>query len=100
MQGKNANVIKFDNRDYSCECYQCGNTFEATRSDATFCSAKCRVAYSREPKKLQNAIEALGGMAVELKRLSKKYKHSDRVMEEMLKLQKEIGIALSNFEEE
>jgi len=30
------------------KCEQCGNEFEAQRSTARFCSAKCRVAYNRD----------------------------------------------------
>lgn len=29
------------------KCKQCGNTFAASRSDAKYCSAKCRVAWNR-----------------------------------------------------
>ena len=32
-------------------CEQCGNVFEAKRSTARFCSAKCRVAFNRAAKK-------------------------------------------------
>ena len=35
-------------------CKICGNTFEATRSTAKFCSAKCKLAYHRNKVSVSN----------------------------------------------
>lgn len=36
-----------------CEWYKCGKTFTPMRSDAKFCSTKCRVAHHRSGKELE-----------------------------------------------
>lgn len=91
-------ITKFDDRDYSVTCHQCGKTFEATRSDAAFCSARCRVRNSREPQKKANAIETLRYAGISANDIANRYPRSKDVFEAMLKLQKEIALALAKFE--
>jgi len=73
MQGQEANRIKFDDRDYRVICVCCGTKFEATRSDASFCSARCRVRWSRRPAQRLNAIETVQSMRVQLHQMRKVY---------------------------
>jgi hypothetical protein len=86
MQGKDTERVKFGDKDYSCTCYQCGGTFESTRSDASFCSARCRVAHSREPVKRQNALTDIEQMMTRIIELSRKYKHDNEIQEAIEKL--------------
>lgn len=37
---------------YSYRCFCCGNQFEATRSDATYCGSTCRKRAARQRKGL------------------------------------------------
>lgn len=87
-----------DDRCYRVECLQCGDTFEATRSDATFCSARCRVAYSREPEKMRKFIEHLDVLGRMLDRQARKYYRSKAVFEAMQQLHKSLGASLERFE--
>lgn len=48
--------VKVDDFTWRVQCVQCGTRFESRRSDASFCSAKCRVAYSREIKQFQRDL--------------------------------------------
>lgn len=91
---------KVDDRCYLIECLYCGETFEATRADATYCSARCRVAASREPQRLENAIKALESYAISARQISQRYYRSPRVAEAMRRLHKEIEATLWNFETE
>ena len=100
MQYHDTDRIKMGDADWSVQCLQCGKQFEARRSDATFCSARCRVAYSREPEKFRNAVESVNSMASQLLTLSRKYKSSNEMYQAMLQLQRDLGAAISNFEQE
>jgi len=100
MQGHETDRLKYGDRDYRCECFQCGKSFEATRSDATFCSAKCRVAYSREPQKLENTIERIDTLKIEIQNIANKYHGNDRVFKKVQELEKALRIALSTFDQE
>lgn len=98
MQGHDTDRRKIDDRDYRCECLQCGKSFEAQRSDASFCSPKCRVAFSREPKKLEHAIEAVDAFGEQILAYSHKYSRNDRMFQAMVILQRKINAAVANFE--
>jgi len=91
---------KFNSRDYSIVCFHCGQTFEATRSDASFCSAKCRVAYSREPQKLLNAIEELRAVELRLAYLSERYKRNTKMFAAVKSLAAAASAAAAAFEGE
>lgn len=98
MQAHDTNRTKFDSRDYRCECAECGQHFEATRSDASFCSTKCRVAFSRRPAKLRHAIEAVDAFCKQVNDYSTRYGRNDDMFKAMLKLQTAVGAAISRFE--
>jgi hypothetical protein len=100
MQGHDTNRTKFDDRDYSVECLECRETFEAKRSDATFCSARCRVRYSKRPEKLNNAIETLRMAGINARDISNKYPTNQRVETALLALRAQIDAALANMEVE
>lgn len=100
MQYHDADRVKMGDADWSVQCLQCGQHFEARRSDASFCSAKCRVAYSREPQKFRNAVESVNSMAGQLLTLSRKYKSSSEMYQTMVQLQRDLTAAINNFETE
>lgn len=79
MQGQDTDRVHMGDADWGVECFQCGKRFEAQRSDATFCSPKCRVAHSREPQKLLNAIKELENMRWRVINLAEKYKGNEQI---------------------
>lgn len=85
---------------YRVECLQCSKVFEASRCDATFCSARCRVAFSREPQKMRNAIDHMNGLQNMVDGYAKKYKRNQDVYEAMLALKKSLEFSLARFENE
>lgn len=98
MQGHDTWRDKLDARSYHVECLQCGCTFEATRNDASFCSARCRVAYSKQPQKLTNQLNAIEAFGNSLYGIASKYKRNKRVFEAFMLLAKQINQALAAFE--
>lgn len=90
--------VKLDTRDYRVKCHQCGHEFEATRSDAAFCSARCRVACSREPARRASAIAGLKSSGSTARQIARKYRYSSDVYQAMLELRREIDAALATFE--
>jgi hypothetical protein len=98
MQAHDTDRVKHDDRDWSVECVQCGRRFEATRSDASFCSAACRVAYGREAEKLDKFLQWLDAMGRSAIRGAEKYRHNKRVYDAMIKLSNDVGKAIVTFE--
>lgn len=99
-QSHDTDRTKFDTRDYSVQCVQCGKYFAATRSDASFCSARCRVAHSREPQKLANALEDLRFSGIRARDVARKYSRSGKAFEAMQELSRQVNAALAEFEQE
>lgn len=93
MQGHDTDRVHMGDRDYSVVCWQCGNVFEATRSDASFCSAKCRVAHGREPQKLLNAIDDLENMRHRVMEIAEKYKGNTEILKAIFLLKSAVGAA-------
>lgn len=100
MQGHDTNRTKYDNRDYGVDCLECGKSFEAKRSDATFCSARCRVRYSKRPEKLNNAIEELRYMGLKAREIAARYPTNARVETALAALLNQVQIACSDMEVE
>jgi len=91
--------VRIDDFTWSVKCIKCGKTFYSRRSDACFCSARCRMRESREPQKRANALETLRYAGIDAERIAKKYRHDDEVYNAMKKLANELSYALSLFEE-
>lgn len=98
MQGHATERTKLDDWTWLVTCVQCGQKFESSRSDASFCSTKHRVAFSKEPQKKLNAIQSLEDEGYRLVNMAVKYKNDDEVFEAMKKLQERIKYAMSCFE--
>lgn len=92
------NSLKLDDREYRVFCAECMNEFYATRSDAVYCSAKCRTHATRAPQRLANCLEFLDGLSYTMGQYFKQYKRNRRVYEAMQRLHKRIGNLLSEFE--
>lgn len=100
MQAHEIYRNKVDDRTWLCWCVECNQRFEATRSDASFCSARCRVAFSRGAAKLDNQIMRMSMFGADLKASSAKYSKSEKLYQAMLALEKQIKSALANFQTE
>jgi len=87
------------NGNYLVVCVQCGQPFEATRSDAAFHDAACRVNYRREQKRRKEEIESIEGYGRAILRLAEKYKNSEEAYRAALKAQAAVLAALNTFEE-
>lgn len=98
MQAHDTDRIKNDDRDYSVQCVQCGRRFEATRSDASFCSAACRVAYGREAEKFEQLLKQLDNWGISLAERALRYKKSKRMFDALTKIHRRIGNAIAEFE--
>jgi hypothetical protein len=79
-------------------CDHCNTMFESKRSDASYCSAKCRMGAKREAERLQAWIDKLPSQGAEYLRMARKHKRSDKVFKAMLELQKQLVAALYEFE--
>lgn len=98
MQGHDTERLKIDDTTWQCECVQCQELFTSTRSDASFCSTRCRVAFSREPQKRLNALEEIRTMHHRLAAIQKKYNYDDEVFQQFLSLEKQIKHLVNQFE--
>lgn len=98
MQAQDTYRMKFNDRDWQVECANCGKMFEATRSDASYCSARCRVDASRAPKRLQHQIDMIDSFSRSLSGIAAKYRRNQRVYDAMLTLRKAVDNALAVFE--
>jgi len=49
--------IHIDAKAWRITCVECGNVFESTRSDATFCNSTCRSKFTRRIQNRQKTID-------------------------------------------
>lgn len=98
MQGHDTERYKIDDWTYEVTCLQCGKKFESRRNDATFCSAKHRVAFGKEPQKRLNALKSIKDDGHRLINMAEKYKRDNEVFEAMKQLRDRLNYALSVFE--
>src|SRR4051812_4371465 len=99
MQAQDTDRTKFGDRDYSVICFNCGDTFEATRSDASFCSAKCRVAYGRRPAQRLKALDEMESMRLRIKELQHKYSSDADVLKKIQQIQSAAFHAIETIEQ-
>jgi len=90
--------LRIDDNTWEVECAFCGRSFTAARSDASFCCAKHRVAYSREPQKRANALEFIRSMGIQLEQMGTKYNTDDEVFKAMDNLRNKLTVILGEFE--
>jgi hypothetical protein len=98
MQAKDTERHKIDDRQYLVTCVECDKEFEATRSDASYCSARCRKQAHMRPVKKQSTIAEMQRIAAWLREKSYEYRYSKDVYEAMQQLANTVNFALENFE--
>lgn len=92
--------VKVDDHTWRVQCVSCGEYFEASRYDASFCTPRCRVSFSREDGRRQALIQQIDSWGKSLERTAKKYRYNKEVFAAMIQLQRDIKFALSLFENE
>lgn len=83
---------------WSQQCAHCKKTFESKRADATFCSPRCRKQHQREVEKWEKWILDLSNKGEELVEVAHWFRNSKRVYAAYLKLQRDLVIAIEEFE--
>lgn len=79
-------------------CEQCHRKFQSTRTDAKFCSARCRMAHSRSGDIFIADVTQLNRIAATLLQISQKYKDNQKMHEVMVSLRADLDAAINNFE--
>jgi len=90
--------IHHDARVWLVYCAECNEQFEATRSDATFCSGKCRTHAARAPQRLANALSFIDGLNFTLTNYARQYKRNAYVFRAMQRLHACLSNCLLMFE--
>jgi len=80
-------------------CDHCNKRFESKRSDASYCSAKCRMGAKREHEARLKYIASLASLGRQLRNKAAANHRSDLMYKAMLELQKDINAAVAMFEE-
>lgn len=91
-------ALKLDNRVWRVYCAECLEPFEASRSDAVYCSGKCRTHAARAPQRLANTLRFLNDLSFTLGNYSRQYKQSKVVFWAFQRLYNILGDQLKNFE--
>jgi predicted nucleic acid-binding Zn ribbon protein len=97
-QGADTDRIKVDDRVWHVQCANCSKWFYATRSDATYCSPKCRKHASKAPERKANAMVELQLMGRRANQIANTYPHSQDMFDQMVMLKAAIARALDAFE--
>jgi len=97
MQARDTFRTKNDDRDYTVICAECQQRFEAKRSDASYCSTRCRKRAHFAPVRKANAIAELERMQVRMREIAQEYPHSVDVFEAMTKTVQTGTYSLGNF---
>lgn len=98
MQGEDTNRVKVDDRCWHVQCLECQTWFYATRSDATYCSRRCRQHASKAPQRKLNAIADLQAMGRRANEIANTYHKSQDMFDQMVMLKQAIDRALGTFE--
>jgi len=98
MQAKDTERRKLDDRDYSVQCVECGTWFEATRSDASYCSAKCRKRAHFAPIRRQNAMNELDQMIKRLHSIRSEYPRDKEFFERFVSLARVAAYQAASYE--
>lgn len=81
-------------------CAHCQKQFHAKRSDASYCSANCRVGAAREVQKFEQELVWITGVGRKLLSLAIRYRRNKKLYATMKALHEVIGKALAIFENE
>lgn len=81
------------------QCADCGNEFEATRADATYCSGKCRTHASRLPARIKSTVSFIEGVAIQVGNIAQKYPHNEAILKALMQLKKAVDYAIEEIED-
>lgn len=81
MQGQDTDRVKVDDGVWSVKCLECGRWFEAKRSDATYCSVRCRKLSAQRPARKAAALKEIAGMAARCRSIANQYPKSQDVLD-------------------
>lgn len=97
-QAVDTDRIKVDDHCWRVQCAECGEWFEATRSDASFCKPAHRKRWHERPVRFQNAMLELRSIQRRVKAIADQYKGSQTAYDEMVNTAKAVDSAISLFE--
>lgn len=92
--------VKLDDKDYRVWCPECNQPFEAQRSDAVYCSGRCRTHAARAPQRLANTLAFLESLCFTLGNYGRQYKRNKLVFLAFQRLHIMIGHQMALFESE
>lgn len=98
MQAGDALRIKLDDHCWSVQCPECLTWFEAQRSDATYCTPRCRKRASTANERKLSRIAELQAMGRRANQIAGQYPHSTDVFDQMVLLKQAIDRATKSFE--
>lgn len=97
MQGAETDRVRTET-GWRVQCAQCGTFFDSKRSDASYCSATCRVRAKREAEEFLRRIAWIEDAAQQMRRWSWEHRTSRRMYQAMQNSARVIAAALENFE--
>jgi len=97
-QAVDTDRVKVDDRCWRVQCAECGQWFEATRSDASFCKPAHRKRYFEAPKRKANALHRLQFMVLDAREIKNTYRTSQDVFDQMVILRKALDNIIADFE--
>lgn len=100
MQGQDVDRYPEMGGGWNVYCAHCNKQFHAKRSDASYCSANCRVSAAREAQKFEQELVWIAAIGRKVLSLSIRYRKSKKLYEVVKALHDVIGKALSSFENE
>jgi hypothetical protein len=92
--------VKVDGDMWRVWCPECNKAFYPKRSDATYCSPKCRMHAQRAPQRLINTLLFLGDLAFKVGEIRKQYKSNRKVYLALETLKNVIEWNLKQFDNE
>lgn len=96
MQGQQIERFRTES-GWSFRCAHCGTVTESRRSDATFCSPKCRKAHERAQSDFRRQLADLRWAVPDIANKIDKYGCDEQVRQLLIDLKAEITIALSRY---
>jgi len=100
MQAQDTDRRNNGDGSWSVQCCVCERWFEAKRSDASYCSNRCRKTAHFAPQRLQAALEDLAYMAKRADEIAAKYHHNQAVFDQLAALRASLKASMGRIETE
>lgn len=97
-QAADTDRIKLDAHSWRVQCAECDKWFEATRSDASYCSQRCRKRRHNAPVRKANALHRLQFMVMDAREIKNEWNHSQDVYDQMIILRKALDNIIADFD--